>query len=103
MSIIISDETKRNIIDDYTSNVQTIKSLCNKYNLSYPTISKILKEKDIPIYSKQQLCSIGLNENIFNNIDTEEKAYFLGLLLADGCVFYNKNNKNSSPRIVFYN
>ena len=49
MSIIISDETKRNIIDDYTSNVQTIKSLCNKYNLSYPTISKILKEKNISL------------------------------------------------------
>ena len=45
MSIIISNEIKRDIIDDYTSNVQTIKSLSDKYNLSQPTISKILKKK----------------------------------------------------------
>ena len=27
-----------------------------------------------------------LNENFFNEIDTEEKAYWLGYVLADGCV-----------------
>ncbi len=32
-----------------------------------------------------------LNENIFNIIDTEEKAYWLGFLYADGCVSSNCN------------
>ena len=26
------------------------------------------------------------NENYFDNIDSEEKAYLLGFFLADGCV-----------------
>jgi intein/homing endonuclease len=100
LSIIISDEIKINIVNDYISNVQPLSCLCSKYNLSQPTISKILKEYNVPIYTKQQLYSIGLNEDIFSIIDTEEKAYFLGLLLADGCVFYNKRNQNASPKII---
>lgn len=27
-----------------------------------------------------------VNENIFENIDTEEKAYWLGFMFADGCI-----------------
>lgn len=30
------------------------------------------------------------NENYFDNIDSEHKAYFLGLLLADGSIYNNK-------------
>ena len=101
MSIIISNDYKQKIVNDYCSQVQTINSLCYKYNLSPPTIYKILKEYNIPTYSKQQLYSIGLKEDIFSIIDTEEKAYFLGFLLADGCVFYNKNRISASPKILF--
>lgn len=31
-----------------------------------------------------------LNENYFEKIDSEDKAYFLGLLMADGCVYKNR-------------
>lgn len=30
------------------------------------------------------------NENYFENIDSEDKAYFLGLIAADGCIINNK-------------
>ena len=101
MSIIISNDYKQCIVNDYISQVQTIDSLCYKYNLSRPTILKILKEFGIPTYSKQQLYSIGLKEDIFSVIDTEEKAYFLGFLLADGCIFHDKHRPNSAPKIIF--
>lgn len=52
MSIIISNEFKQNIVNDYTSNVQTIKNLSLKYKLSCPTILKILKEYNIPYLFK---------------------------------------------------
>lgn len=32
------------------------------------------------------------NEDFFNSIDTEEKAYWLGFIVADGCVHKDKNN-----------
>ena len=35
---------------------------------------------------------IKINKNFFNKIDTEEKAYFLGFLYADG---YNNTDRNS--------
>lgn len=35
-----------------------------------------------------------VNEKYFSNIDTEEKAYYLGFIYADGCV-YRGDSKNS--------
>lgn len=35
-----------------------------------------------------------LNSNYFEVIDTEEKAYWLGFICADGCVSYCKSNGN---------
>lgn len=32
-----------------------------------------------------------INDNFFEKIDTEVKAYILGLMYADGCVYSNKN------------
>lgn len=32
------------------------------------------------------------NENYFEKIDSEDKAYFLGLIAADGCIINNEKN-----------
>lgn len=32
-----------------------------------------------------------INDSFFEKIDTEEKAYFLGLFYADGCNYINGN------------
>jgi intein/homing endonuclease len=37
------------------------------------------------------------NENVFDNIDTDQKAYWLGFIAADGCVFHR--NKSESPQL----
>lgn len=41
-----------------------------------------------------------LNENFFNEINSEETAYFLGLLFADGCVKDNKGNRQKTLTIA---
>ena len=41
-----------------------------------------------------------LNSNYFEVIDTEEKAYWLGFICADGCVSYNKSVKGYSFKIT---
>ena len=40
-----------------------------------------------------------LNHNYFHTIDSSEKAYFLGLLLTDGNVHYDKRSVNRQPSI----
>lgn len=58
--------------------------------LHYNTIKKVLKEYDIPLRTPAQShYQDNRCENIFENIDTEEKAYWLGFLCGDGCVFEN--------------
>lgn len=36
---------------------------------------------------------IKVNDTYFNVIDTKEKSYMFGLFLADGCVWFDKQNK----------
>lgn len=69
--------------------------LADEYNVSRSYITKIwydnnLKGKHRVIYP--------LNQNYFNKIDSKDKAYFLGLLSADGNV-YLKNNGQATIRI----
>jgi len=79
-----------NIIFDYENN-STNKNISKKYNLNRGTIQQILKRNNIKLKEigetsrKHNL----LNENYFKIIDTNEKAYILGLLYSDG--YINKN------------
>ena len=78
---IITEELKQEIIKYYLSQPMAMKQVEDKYELSYPTIAKILK--DIPKYTKAKVNNPNMREHFFQNIDEEEKAYFLGLLISD--------------------
>jgi len=80
--------------------------LYNKYR-SGNKISKLLNCNEKTIYAWLEKHGIDTsetgsqgarkhfyNENYFKKIDTERKAYFLGFILADGCVYF-ETNKNS--------
>ena len=71
---IISNELKQEIINFYLSRPMSQKELSDKFNLSLPTIGKILK--DTPKYSKARVFNPDLVEDYFQTIDSEEKAYF---------------------------
>lgn len=62
------------------------------------TIVSILRENNIPIRPRGQQQTIE-NEDFFEVIDTEEKAYYLGLFVTDGYVLNPpKNGKKQSTR-----
>lgn len=73
-------------------NKYTCSSLGREYKISHNTVRYILINNNIELKNMSQARTIySLDEHYFDIINTEEKAYFLGLLYADG---YN-NEKNN--------
>lgn len=79
---ILSQEEEQFVIDNY-------------HNASATQLSKIFNVSDSLIRSvwikyglngKRNSCYV-LDENYFSNIDTPAKAYFLGFLASDGCLW----------------
>lgn len=97
-SKIITEALKQEIIKYYLSYPMTLSQVEKEFNLSHPTISKILK--DIPKYPKAKIKNPELKEDFFKEIDSEEKAYFLGLLIADGNVFKDNTGRQTSISIT---
>ena len=90
------DKELRNekIIEEYLNGKSTCK-LAEEYNLCRSTISKILKKNNIKVRNnKINSRKYYHNENFFEVIDTEEKAYWLGFIYADGYITINKGQYN---------
>lgn len=85
-----SDLQKLNIVQEYIANKKiTCAELARKYNCTTSNIWALLKRRKIKT-RKVSIKKYSINENYFEKIDTEAKAYFLGLLYADG---YNNEKK----------
>lgn len=73
------------IKEEYLSNrTVTLNNLAKKYKVTAPTISRHLKAMGVIIRSGN--AQYDCNENYFSRIDSMDKAYFLGLMGADGQV-----------------
>ena len=95
---VITEELKQEIIKYYLSQPMTMKQVEDKYELSHPTMTKILK--DIPKYTKAKLNNPNMKEHFFQEINEEAKAYFLGLLISDGNVFKDNAGRQASISIT---
>ena len=87
MKKIIFGEDEIKDIVNLTLNGISTKTIKNKYNCSSSTILRLLEKNNITRPSR----TYNVNEKYFDNIDTEDKAYFLGFLYADGNVSKVKN------------
>jgi intein-encoded DNA endonuclease-like protein len=68
-------------------NGEKVKTIAKKFSVSEGVIYRILKEHKIEIRQSIILTrKYIIRENFFEKINSEKKAYFLGLLYADGCV-----------------
>lgn len=55
--------------------------------------------KDFGLQGKDRGRQYYLNQSYFDNIDTEEKAYWVGFIAADGCIYDSDDNR--ATRISF--
>lgn len=79
----ITEEMVNDIIDKYSYG-ETITAIANKYRVATKTITKILKNKNIKIRTSSEIKRKCNNESIFETIDSQEKAYWIGFIAADG-------------------
>lgn len=87
----LGKDIEKEICNLYQTGHYNLKILSEKYNTSVHLIKKILLENNISIESyKIRHTNINLKEDFFEVIDSEEKAYFLGFILADGCIDGNQ-------------
>ena len=73
------------IIKDYKSGIST-SQISKNYNVHPTAINYLLRKQNIKIRSMSEASrTYRINYTYFDNINTKEKAYILGLLYADGC------------------
>lgn len=87
-----TEEQKQDIIKLYMSGKSSLE-IASKYNKKPSAICALLKRLDVELRSnKQNSKKYNIaNESFFEAIDTEEKAYWLGFMYADGYVLTKDN------------
>ena len=88
----MKDEIIKEWVELYNSPMSA-KSISEKYSVSQNTVLKYLRINDVEIRNTSPLKVSNkrkFNENYFNEINSEDKAYFLGLLYADGNISSTK-------------
>lgn len=84
-SIGILQSVKDEVIERYKNN-ESIWSICNSMGLYQSKVNKIINECNIERISTSKRLNPDLNETYFENIDTPDKAYWLGWMITDGCI-----------------
>ena len=84
---------KEELIKLYQSGKYTCRDLGKAFNMSGVAVQGLLKRRGIARTAQTYLQrKYKINENYFDEIDSEEKAYFLGFLYADG---YNNTDRHT--------
>lgn len=100
--IIRTQKLEDFIINEYKNN-RSRKSLADELGVSPQFILKILNENNIYIRTlKEQQLKYKANEDYFEKIDTEEKAYWLGFIYADGSISNGTKQNSDSLCIVLH-
>lgn len=80
---------------EYIEDKVSISSLAEKYKISEKSFALYLKEKNLTRWHGDSASRYEVNENYFETIDSADKAYWLGMLFADGSVCVRDDNRGS--------
>lgn len=88
----LSHREKTELFAKYETGKYTGADLAKYYNISSVAVNALLRRHGYKAKSQSELQrKYNIDETFFDVIDTEEKAYFLGFLYADGCNATNRN------------
>lgn len=86
----------KEVAKQYNSSI-SLTQLGKKYNLNLNLLSEEIKDLGIQIINHQNKSKF--DDLLFDKIDTEEKAYWLGFIFADGTI--SSHQKDKKPRYQF--
>jgi hypothetical protein len=92
MEKLLLNET--DVLNQYNQ-LKNIHKVAEYFNVSISPIKRILKSNGIEITNRRY----NVNHNYFDVIDTEEKAYWLGFLYADGYIRERKSGKSLEMKL----
>lgn len=84
-AIIWSEDQTRYIVNEYQFNNKTLKSLAEEFQTQPQSIRNLLRKQKIEITSKKCI-KYPRQSDFFENINSQEKAYWLGMMLSDGSI-----------------
>ena len=82
------------VLEKYTI-LKNIHKVAEHFNMSISPIKKILKLNGVDVKNRRY----EVNHNYFDIIDTEEKAYWLGFLYADGYIRERKSGNSLEMKL----
>lgn len=85
-----SSQQENDILSLYNDNIGS-NTIAKKYGVTQKVVKRILSKHGVVLRYPTKFKTF--NESYFDIIDTEDKAYFLGLLFADGCVLDGGSRK----------
>lgn len=88
--IEFTQEQKEYIKKLYTEENKSLKAIGEIMGVSRKVITRVLQEEEQTL--RERTGKYKAEYNIFENINTPEKAYWLGFIAADGCVYERENN-----------
>ena len=86
----VDAETKNKIIEAYKNNM-SLSEIEKEFKVLRATVSKFLEEQNIKKIKGNHYRKYFHDFDFFENIDTEEKAYWLGFMFADGYIVNHEN------------
>ena len=88
--VVFTDEELFDIKNSYLDGESSVK-IGKRYNVGHKVILKQLHNMNVDVNQKRFVRRYNLNETYFDNIDTPEKAYILGLFYSDGSINMSKS------------
>ena len=90
LSPFFPKETVEEMYDRYC-NKERVRDLAKEYGIDYSSVYNLFHKYGLLVNESHSKQKYNINEHCFDKIDTQNKAYIIGLLWADGCNMTNKN------------